>query len=166
MVTLEHFSRWCILWNEVLWRSKNTMAKAYSDDLRRKDFGGVRQGVRELAGVGGTVLRELCLGAEDILAAAAHRSGGAGGAATRLAEPGDGGSGSAVAPPVAGAARSHAGGVAAGVMGSRGGAVQYSASVATAPADGLAAKKSRSAPRSKTRRKTGSAARRGRSRAS
>ena len=33
---LEHFSRWCILWNEVLWRSKNTMAKAYSDDLRRK----------------------------------------------------------------------------------------------------------------------------------
>ena len=30
-----------------------------------EDFGGVRPGVREPAGVGGTVLRELCLGAEE-----------------------------------------------------------------------------------------------------
>ena len=36
-----------------------------------EDFGGERQGVREPAGVGGTVLRELCLGTEDFLAEAA-----------------------------------------------------------------------------------------------
>ena len=144
-----------------------------------EDWGGVRPEGRESAGVGGTVLRELCLGVEDFLAKAADRADGAGGAAvrqahgpersrraTRLAEPGDGGGGSAVAPPVAGAAGPHAGGVAAGVMGSRGGALQYSTSVATPPAAGSAAKKSRSARRSRTRRKTGSGARHGGSRES
>src|SRR3972149_8340761 len=106
-----------------------------------EDSGGVRPEGRESAGAIGTVLRELCLGAEDFLAAAADGADGAGGAAARFAEPGDGGSGSAVAPPVAGAAGPHAGGVAAGVRGSRGGALQYSASVATAPAYASAAKK-------------------------
>src|SRR5665811_1278172 len=128
-----------------------------------EDSGGARPEGREPAGVSGTVLREPCLGVEDFLAKAADGADGAGGAATRLAEPGDAGGGSAVARPVAGAVGSHAGGVAAGVMGSRGGAVQYSASVATAPADASAAKKSRPTRRSRTRRKTGSAVRHGRS---
>src|SRR3990167_9028821 len=106
-----------------------------------EDFWGARPEGREPARVGGTVLREPCLGVEDFLATAADGADGAGGAAARLAEPGDGGGGRAVAPPVAGAVGPHAGGVAAGVMGSRGGALQQAASVATAPADGLAAKK-------------------------
>src|ERR1019366_9048108 len=105
-----------------------------------EDSGGARPEGREPAGAGGTVLREPCLGVEDFLAKAADGADGAGGAAARLAEPGDGGGGSAVAPPVAGAGGPHAGGVAAGVMGNRGGALQYSASVAAAPAAGLAAK--------------------------
>src|SRR3990167_873946 len=86
-----------------------------------EDFWGARPEGREPARVGGTVLREPCLGVEDFLATAADGADGAGGAAARLAEPGDGGGGRAVAPPVAGTAGPHAGGVAAGVMGSRGG---------------------------------------------
>src|SRR3990170_9111661 len=73
-----------------------------------EDWGGVRPEGREPARVIGTVLRELCLGAEDFLAAAAHGANGAGGAATRLAEPCDGGGGSAVAEAAAGAAGSAA----------------------------------------------------------
>ncbi len=49
---LEHFSRWCIPWSEVLWRSKHTLAKAYSDDLRRKILEAQDRGegsLRELA---------------------------------------------------------------------------------------------------------------------
>src|ERR1035437_3057899 len=94
-----------------------------------EDSGGARPEGREPAGAGGTVLRKPCLGVEDFLAKAADGADGAGGAAARLAEPGDGGGGSAVAPPVAGAVGSHAAGVAAGGMGNRGGALQDSASV-------------------------------------
>src|SRR3990167_9152973 len=50
-----------------------------------EDWGGVRPEGRESAGVGGTVLRELCLGVEDFLAKAADRADGAGGAAVRQA---------------------------------------------------------------------------------
>src|SRR3990172_12026112 len=33
---LEHFSRWCILWEGDSLTANTAMAKAYSDDLRRK----------------------------------------------------------------------------------------------------------------------------------
>ena len=91
------------------------MGRRFSDDKHRdgegvvgrlatQDLGGIRRKVREPAGVGGTVLRELRLCAEDFLATAADGADRAGEAAARLAEPGDGGGGSAFAPPVAGVA--------------------------------------------------------------
>src|SRR3972149_10831996 len=67
-----------------------------------EDFGSARSEGRESARVGRTVLREPSLGVEDFLATAADGADGTGGAATRLAEPGDGGGGSAGGPSAAG----------------------------------------------------------------
>jgi hypothetical protein len=52
------------------------MARAYSDDLRRKLLGGVRGEGRELDGVGGAVLRERELGEDDFCDPEANRANG------------------------------------------------------------------------------------------
>ena len=161
LMVLEQFDTGCILRMAILLRRHKSDGATVLERFTAEDSGGLWARRCELGGAGRAVWGQLRLHQEATETTVAKRADGASAAEVWRTPAGDGKGASPVAGDDTAAARPDAGRTATEVVRSRPGAVECIGAVAGNRADGTALKKSRSTPKSKTRRKPSSAVRHG-----